>query len=57
MEKTIKAKLLIRRDTGLNWAQKNPILSCGEIGFDTTQNRHKIGDGIRHWNELPYFAL
>lgn len=57
MEKTIKAKLLIRRDTGLNWAQKNPILFCGEIGFDTTRERHKIGDGIRHWNELPYFAL
>lgn len=57
MQKTIKAKLLIRRDTGLNWVQKNPILFCGQIGFDTTQNRHKIGDGIRHWTELPYFAL
>ena len=57
MEKIIKAKLLIRRDTGLNWTQNNPILYCGEIGYDITKKRHKIGDGVRRWLDLPYFAL
>lgn len=57
MSKTINTKILIRRDTSSNWSLNNPILASGEIGFDTTVKKHKIGDGIHHWNDLSYFAL
>ena len=57
MSKTINTKILIRRDTSSNWSSNNPILASGEIGFDTTVGKHKIGDGIHHWNELSYFIL
>ena len=57
MSKTINSKILIRRDTTANWSTNNPTLAAGEIGFDTTVGKHKIGDGITAWNNLPYFAL
>ena len=57
MTKTINSKILLRRDTSTNWSNNNPILSAGEIGFDTSVGKHKIGDGTTPWNDLPYFAL
>ena len=57
MSKTVNTKILIRRDTSANWSSNNPILAAGEIGFDTTVKKHKIGDGTNRWNSLPYFAL
>ncbi len=57
MSKTVLSKILVRRDTTDNWASNNPILSEGEIGFDTTNGKHKIGDGVTRWNKLPYFVL
>lgn len=57
MSKTINTKILIRRDTSSNWSSNNPILAAGEIGFDTTIGKHKIGDGIHHWNDLSCFIL
>jgi hypothetical protein len=32
----------------------NPVLESGEPGFVYDENRLKIGDGITHWNDLPY---
>lgn len=57
MSSTISSKILVRRDTANNWANNNPILAQGEIGFNITNGKHKIGDGITTWNKLPYFAL
>ena len=57
MSKTINSKILIRRDTTANWSTNNPILAAGQIGFDITVGKHKIGDGSTHWNDLSYFAL
>lgn len=57
MTKTINSKILIRRDTSANWSTNNPTLAAGEIGFDTTVGKHKIGNGSTTWNNLPYFAL
>jgi len=57
MSKTIYTKILTRSDTSTNWASSNPVLGIGEIGFDTTLGKHKIGNGVSTWNSLPYFAL
>ena len=57
MSRLIKSKFLVRRDTAENWRLLNPILSSGEIGYDTTIGKHKIGNGIDHWIDLPFFAL
>ena len=57
MSKTINSKIQIRRDTANNWSTNNPILAAGEIGFDLTNGKHKIGDGSNNWSSLPYFVL
>lgn len=48
------ARLQIRRDTAANWVTANPILSQGEIGFETDTFRYKIGDGSTVWTSLVY---
>ena len=48
--------LQVRRDTSLIWAEKNPPLRSGEIGFETDTNKFKIGDGFTAWNDLAYFV-
>lgn len=49
-EVTIK----FRRGTSEQWASTNPILGEGEIGVDLTTRWYKMGDGVTHWNALPY---
>ena len=44
----------VRRDSGSNWTSTNPVLASGEIGFDTTENSIKIGDGTSTWTALDY---
>jgi len=50
------AKIQTRRDTSANWASNNPILADGEQGFDTTEQKLKIGDGSTAWNSLDYVS-
>lgn len=38
------------------WVSLNPVLAVGEIAHDTTNNKIKIGDGVKHWLDLPYWA-
>jgi hypothetical protein len=45
-------KLQFRRDTAANWESENPILSEGELGLDTTNQRFKIGNGTDTWNAI-----
>lgn len=43
-----------RRDTAARWAQFNPILLEGEVGYVLdSPNQYKIGDGVNAWNNLP----
>ena len=44
-----------RRGTYSQWHTADPILNAGEVGWESDNNRFKIGDGINHWNDLPYF--
>ena len=46
----------LRRDTAARWAEVNPILLEGEVGFETDTKRRKIGDGVHRWNVLEYLA-
>ncbi len=48
-------RIQLRRDTAANWSATNPTLAQGEIGFDLTNNKIKIGTGSTAWNSLPYF--
>ena len=51
------ARIQIRRDSKVNWEDTNggnPVLHIGEIGYDTTTKKFKIGDGVTNWNNLPY---
>ncbi len=41
-------------DTAASWAAKNPLLYLGERGYETDTFLSKTGNGIDHWNELPY---
>lgn len=43
-----------RRDTESNWTSVNPVLLEGEIGYDTTNKKFKIGDGVTAWADLAY---
>lgn len=47
--------MLQRRGTAEQWANANPILGSGEIGFETDTGQFKIGDQTTHWDDLPYF--
>lgn len=47
----------IRRDTTTNWQTCNPVLADGEIGYNTTINQFKVGNGIDPWNSLSYVNL
>ena len=47
----------LRRDNTVNWADADPILAEGEMGWEKSGNEitaYKIGDGVRKWSELPY---
>lgn len=48
-------KIRFRRDTAANWQTNNPVLDPGEVGYDTTNNKIKIGNGTSNWSTLGYF--
>ena len=50
-----------RRSTKAEWEQYNPILLEGEMGIEVPNSgvgtglvKIKFGDGVKHWNDLPY---
>lgn len=47
-------RIQIRRGSSSEWNTRNPILLAGELGWDTTNNALKAGDGITRWVSLPY---
>lgn len=36
------------------WKTKNPVLLSNEIGIESDTRKFKFGDGVTHWNDLPY---
>jgi len=53
-------QIQLRRGTSTQWANTstgNPILAVGEMALETDTNLFKVGDGYRHWNDLPYGGI
>lgn len=53
--KTVPATIKHRRATAAEWESTNYVLAEGEIGYDTTSKKTKIGDGSTPWEALPFF--
>ena len=51
---TLKVRNRIATKTTAEWETENPILLKGEMGYDSTSKRYKIGDGVKNWNKLQY---
>lgn len=49
-------RIKLRRDTAANWDTANPVLALGEPGYDTTNNKIKVGDGTTAWQDLSYLT-
>jgi hypothetical protein len=49
-------KIQVRRGSSSNWTTTNPVLSEGEIGFETNTGKFKIGNGSSAWSALDYFG-
>jgi|688.fasta_scaffold197199_2 hypothetical protein len=49
-------KIQLRRDSSADWTTINPVLSEGEIGFETNTGKFKIGNGSSAWSALSYFG-
>lgn len=56
MPTNVDAQICVRRDTASNWTSSNPILLNGEVGYDTTNNKIKIGNGSSTWTALSYLT-
>lgn len=50
-------QILLRRGSSAQWASSNPILAQGEAGVELDTGNIKIGDGVTHWNSLPYTTV
>jgi hypothetical protein len=51
----MSTKIQIRRGLAATWVSSNPILSSGELGFETDTSKLKVGNGSTAWNSLAYF--
>ena len=38
---TIQVKQTLKKDSAINWANSNPTLLDGEVGWDTTNKKSK----------------
>jgi len=52
----VKNRIQLRRGTSTQWSN-NVILASGELGWDTTVNNVKIGDGSNLWDDLPWLVV
>ena len=43
-----------RGGTAAEWTSVNPVLADQEYGYETDTLKHKYGDGVTAWNDLPY---
>lgn len=54
---TLKVRNRIATKTTAEWETENPILLNGEMGYDSTSKRYKIGDGTSTWKNLEYTTI
>lgn len=53
-EVVLNTKFQFRRGNAIEWETINPVLAAGEPGFAIDVNKHKIGNGVLSWNDLPW---
>lgn len=56
MPKVVKVRFEFWGETASVWTQENPVLRRNEPGREEDTGKVKFGDGVTHWNDLPYFA-
>jgi hypothetical protein len=54
MPTTLLVRLRVRRDTYTNLDATNRVYGRGEVVYDETNDKFKVGDGITAWRLLPY---
>jgi len=47
-------QIQLRGGTAAEWASANPVLAEREFVTETDTNKTKIGNGVDHYNDLPY---
>lgn len=52
----VQDTIQVRRDVAADWVSTNPVLSSGEIGYETDTGWMKVGNGSTAWNSLAYFV-
>jgi hypothetical protein len=52
----MSTRMIQRKGTAAQWAEIDPVLNSGEIGFESDTNKFKIGDGVKVWTNLTYFT-
>jgi len=53
----VQTRIQIRRGTSVQWTASVDALSAGEIGYDTTLKKIKLGDGSTLFNSLPWLSV
>lgn len=53
----MSVQIQLRRGTALQWSTVNPILAQGEMALELDSHQFKIGNGVDHWNDLPYGVI
>ena len=53
----LKVRNRIATKTTAEWETENPILLKGEMGYDSTSKRYKIGNGVNTWKNLDYTTI
>lgn len=48
----VETSIRLRKGTGTEWNNTNPVLASGEPGYDLTNKILKIGDGVNTWSQL-----
>ena len=54
MATVLNTTFQLKRGTSERWAEVNPVLAAGEPEFELDTLKLKIGNGIEHYNDLPY---
>ena len=54
---TVAKRIQLRHDTAANRTSvgNSLVLLSGEFAYESDTGRMKVGDGVRNWNNLPYF--
>jgi hypothetical protein len=47
-------QIQLRRGTASQWSSANPVIAEGELCIELDTKKFKVGDGVNHWNDIPY---